>query len=143
MTTSIIIWSLFLLSAQLTHIGDAAREHTKKLEGKWVVRRFEYEEHDLTDYFKGVSIEFTDKTALVRFTNTQAASDYSLNTSKTPHQIDVVSRASKKTLKGIYTISDDSLTMCLDITGDHSRPSSFKTRMKSFVAIVQLTRSKP
>jgi uncharacterized protein (TIGR03067 family) len=121
--------ALFLFAAGLfSFVDDPKPDDVKKefetLTGTWKVTKMELEGKDLLADFGEVEAEIKDK----ELTTPGIAAGLKLDPSKKPKAIDLSyteGPSAGKTVKGIYKIDGDTLTICRALKEDDERPTEF------------------
>ena len=119
----------------------AIKQEQEKLQSKWKIVRQEFsgavtkEVSDEPDEIKG------DK--WLRPKRKTAEYGLKLDPTKDPKQVDLTAeRLANKTLKGIYKLDGDKLTICYAYDPDQARPTEFKTKRGDKCYLYELERVK-
>jgi uncharacterized protein (TIGR03067 family) len=98
------------------------------------------------DDWKGLKFTFKgNKLTRQDPSGTDMAYTFKAVTSKKPHEFDLVpedGESKGEALKGIFTIKDDELQLCLPISPDDGRPEEFASKDGEPVALIVLKREK-
>jgi len=120
---------------------EAVKQEQEKLKGKWKVVRHEFsgrigkEAFGEPDEIKG------DK--WLRPQRKTAEYGLKLDPAKDPKQVELTAdRLGDKTLKGIYKLDGDKLTICYAYAPDLPRPTEFKTKRGDNCYLYELERVK-
>ena len=127
--TSLKIEARSLANEESRHSSSAVTDDKSdqdKMQGKWKIVRCEFAGRDM-DQTVGVEDTISDAKWLRPQRRT---SEYQLkfDTSKDPKWVDLsAERLGDKSLKGIYKLEGDKLTICYSYNPDSPRPTEFKT----------------
>jgi uncharacterized protein (TIGR03067 family) len=137
--------TLLLIAAGLLAAPVPAQDATKdktNIEGTWEVMSA-VREGKPRDDIKGDKLIFKDGKLTIK--NMKKKKDengtYKLDPGKKPKTIDLTQDGSDKTLKGIYELKGDKLTICVS-PPDSERPDKFESLEGGKTMIIELTRSK-
>ncbi len=112
----------FLLLTVAAHASTPAGQ---ELQGKWVVKSFEYNGSEV-ERLKNAIREFKDgKYSLTPKTGEAIEGAVTLDTSQSPKAIDL--DVNGRIIKGIYELDGDTLTLCYNLASDE-RPSEFASK---------------
>ncbi len=115
-------------AATLLLLVTAARAGTptgQELQGKWVVKSFEYNGSEV-ERLKNAIREFKDgKYSLTPKTGEAIEGAVTFDATQTPKAIDL--DVNGRIIKGIYQLDGDTLTLCYNLASDE-RPSEFASK---------------
>ncbi|MEX2112188.1 MAG: TIGR03067 domain-containing protein [Pirellulales bacterium] len=134
--------ALVLLFAAMAHAGNTAQAGNiddQQLQGKWIVKSFEYNGAEV-DRLKDAVREFSDS----KYTLTPKSGDaiegsVTLDESKSPKTIDL--DVNGRILKGIYQLDGDTLKLCYNLSSE-DRPTEFVSKPDSGLIVVVHSREK-
>ncbi|HWG46639.1 MAG TPA: TIGR03067 domain-containing protein [Gemmataceae bacterium] len=136
-----------LLFAAADPKKDATKDELKKLQGTWEVISIvangekvpKEETAELKVIISGSKIVFKEP-------NKSDETTFKIDPAKKPKEIDITPPANAKedgTLKGIYSLEDDNLKMCYNVSRKGGRPAEFATKARDGRVLFVLKRAKP
>src|SRR5262245_26427939 len=135
-----------LLIATTTAQSGGARKDAEKLKGTWVVVAHENDgKPEPVSKTKPGQVVITNDTVTISVKDKLEGSNYKVDATNRPHQIDMTCASGKdkgKTVKGIYELNGDELKICFAQPGDE-RPAAFSTRPGSHQMCCVLKRAAP
>jgi uncharacterized protein (TIGR03067 family) len=143
MTRAIVLiacWALFVSTTRGQKPDDAAAADMKAMVGKWKVEKAEIGGKDALPLFKDYTLEIAEGgkyTVLIGALKDIGA--FTVDPSKKPAEMDIKGTEGPnkgKTIKTIYQLDGDTLTVCYDL-GGVARPTKFETKAdtKEFLAV--------
>jgi uncharacterized protein (TIGR03067 family) len=113
--------------------AHAADPDLARLQGKWIVESFEYNDSPV-EIMKEAIREFKDdKYTLTPKTGEPINGAAKIDSTQKPKQIDL--EVNGRTLKGIYEIDGDTLKLCYTLNGDE-RPTELDSKPDSGTVLV-------
>jgi uncharacterized protein (TIGR03067 family) len=115
------------------------------LTGVWKVSNLTFAGGD-QDGWKGLKFTFKGTKLVHQTPEGEATYTYKLDGSKKPAEVDLVAEDGEnkgKTLKGIYTVKDGELKVCVPLSADIDRPKEFASKDGEQIALVVLKKDKP
>jgi uncharacterized protein (TIGR03067 family) len=112
-----------LITDDLPKPEDVKKE-VEKFQGSWKFVKLERDGEDLTNQLGDVEMEVKGE----EYTAPNIAAKFKLDPSKTPKAIDLSyteGPAAGHTLKGIYKLDGDTLTICRALAEEDKRPTEF------------------
>jgi RNA polymerase sigma-70 factor (ECF subfamily) len=138
---------LTLLALGLLVAGDEpksedAKKEAEALRGTWTFSKMERDGGDLTDQFGGVEVRFEAE----KFSSPGIEATFTLDPTKTPKAIDISYKegpAAGQTIKAIYKLEGETLTICRALSQGDERPKEFAAPAGSGRFLFQFKRNKP
>ena len=137
--------SLLLLAAGTLVAADTPADDAKKaleqLRGGWKVEKAEMNGKAYSeDVVKTMTVEFKDRRLTIKDGPTNQDAEIKLDPTMKPATIDLtVARGAKETVKGIYELNGDTLTLCW---ARKERPTAFESKPGGDVVLLVLKRAK-
>ncbi len=130
---------LLLAAAHAGNAAHAASTDDQELQGKWIVKSFEYNGAEV-DRLKDAVREFKNgKYSLSPTSGEAIEGSVTLDTSKSPKSIDL--DVNGRILKGIYQLDGDTLKLCYNLSSEE-RPTEFVSKPDSGLIVVVHSREK-
>jgi uncharacterized protein (TIGR03067 family) len=125
--------------------GKEGKEVADPIKGTWTVESILRDGQDVDDA-KGDKVTFGGGKLMIKTKDRDQEGTYKVDPSGKPATIDVVPGEGPnagKTLKGIYRVKGDELTICIPVNADSARPKEFEGKEGSGLMLVSLKRDKP
>lgn len=142
----------FFLAAVVAYADDkpdAAAADLKAMVGKWKIEKAESGGEDITPLVKDAKFEILGggKYTLELTGAEKDSGTFTVDPSKSPKEIDVKPTAGPlkgKTMKAIYKIDGDAMTICYqhDLEGGKPRPEKFETKGAPTLVLIVYKRAK-
>ncbi|MBY0525206.1 MAG: TIGR03067 domain-containing protein [Gemmataceae bacterium] len=137
----LVALTTLLLAAQAPK-DDAETKEREALKGLWRVTAFEINGKEIgEEKIKRFEVVFDRKTVTIKANTQERESTYTLDLSKRPRTIDLVSKDNKTTL-GIIEREGDRMKLCLALEGAKKRPTEFASKERSDTQMFTLRRQK-
>jgi uncharacterized protein (TIGR03067 family) len=124
----------------------ADQDDAKAMQGTWVIESAQLAGRNHTDDFAGMKLVIDGNRYVVEFGKNTDKGTFTLDPTKTPRRIDVVSAEGPfkgKTLPGIYELKGDNLTLCFEADGKgDQRPTKFEAPEMTRFALLTYRREK-
>jgi uncharacterized protein (TIGR03067 family) len=122
---------------------DDAKDDQKNIQGAWTVVSIEQGgEKQPEEKVKDVRITFgADGKGHIKHGDKEMDMTYELDSAKSPKQI-TVKHDNGVTMRGIYKLDGDTLTVCMGEEDSNERPTEFATKAGSKAHMVTLKRDK-
>jgi uncharacterized protein (TIGR03067 family) len=127
-------------------VADPAQDELEKLQGPWKVVSLEKDgKKQSEDAVKTLKITIKEDKFLFKEGDKESEATLKIDPAKKPKTIDLVVKEGDalKTLKGIYQLDGDDLTICAAGDPNGERPTKFATKPKTHVGLLVLKREKP
>jgi uncharacterized protein (TIGR03067 family) len=118
-----------------------AKKEAEKLRGTWTFSKMERDGRDLTDQFGGVEVVFEAE----KFSSPGIEAAFTLDPSKSPKAMDISYKegpAAGQTIKAIYKLEGETLTICRALAKADDRPKEFAAPAGSGRFLFQFKRNK-
>jgi uncharacterized protein (TIGR03067 family) len=135
---------LLLIAADSKGGKDIKKPDEANVEGVWKVSALTFNGSEIDDA-KGSKFTFKGKKLARQTGDGEETYAFKLDGTKTPGEVDFVPDQGDnkgKTLKGIYSLKDGELKLCLSLSPDGSRPKKFESKDGEEVALVVLKKDK-
>jgi uncharacterized protein (TIGR03067 family) len=146
MRSTLWLLGLTLLLGAAEPRKDDATNDPEPLQGGWtMVLVFRNGQEAPPDLAKSGELIIEDREYRAKLGSDSMMATIKVDSSKTPKQIDLTLSTGEnkgQTVKGIYKISGDDLTICRGLTARESRPSEFAAPVDSGLLLVTWKRSK-
>ncbi len=124
--------AIVLLMAGLVACGDEpkaddVKKEVEKLQGTWTISKIERDGEDLTEQIGGAEVEIEGE----KYTAPNIAASFKLDPSKSPKSIDLSyteGPAAGKTIKAIYKLEGETLTICRAMSAESECPDRVRRR---------------
>jgi uncharacterized protein (TIGR03067 family) len=138
---------LFAVLAPTATADDKADADLKAMVGKWTVVKAELGGKDVTEHLKDLDFQVRDKGAYTAKVGKMVDKGaFTVDPSKSPKHMDIKTGkdgpSAGKTIKAIYKIDGDSLTVCYEFGGEGDRPTEFKTKPDTKQYLAEYKRAK-
>ncbi len=127
-------------------IADPAKDDLEKFQGAWKVVSLEKDGKKLPeDTVKTLRVSVKDDKFVLKEGDKEAEATIKLDPEMKPKTIDLAVKEGEtvKTIKGIYQLDGDDLTICAAGDDKAARPTQFATKPKTHVGLLVLKREKP
>jgi uncharacterized protein (TIGR03067 family) len=142
----IACWALFVSTAVGQKPDDAVAAELKALVGKYRVKKAEVGGKDVTEDFKEMKFEVTGPGKyVVQFGEEKDDATFTVDVTKKPKEMDIKSTGGPlkgKTVKIIYKLEDDTITVCFDHDKPENRPMKFETKEGTMLVLIVYKREK-
>ena len=140
------LFALISLAVGLLGVGDGpdsqdGKQEAEKLRGTWTFTKMVRNGQNLLTQFGEVEVVFDAK----KFTSPGIEAEYTLDPSKNPKAIDISYKqgpAAGQTIKAIYKLEGDTLTICRALTQKDERPKEFAAPAGSGKFLFEFKRNK-
>ena len=127
-------------------VADPAADELEKLQGPWKVVSLEKDGKKQTeDAVKGLKVTIKEDKFLFKEGDKESEAALKVDPAQKPKTIDLMVKEGDalKTIKGIYLLDGDDLTICAAGDPNGERPTKFATKAKTHVGLLVLKREKP
>jgi uncharacterized protein (TIGR03067 family) len=125
---------------------DAAEADLKAMVGKWKVEKAELGGKDATAVVKDVKLELAEGGKYkLDLLGQKDEGTFSVDPSKKPAEMDIKGMEGPnkgKTIKTIYKLEGDTLTVCYELGGGTTRPTKFETKPDTKLFLATYKREK-
>jgi uncharacterized protein (TIGR03067 family) len=140
------LWGLIFLLGFARTVMSQAPDDVEPLQGGWtMVLVFRNGEEVPADQAKSGELIVEDQEYRARLGELAVTATIKLDSSKAPKEIDLTFTSGEqkgKTVKGIFKIAGDDLTICRGLSENEARPSEFAAPVNSGLLLVTWKRSK-
>ncbi len=123
---------LFAVLAPTATGDDKTDADLKAMVGKWKIEKAELSGKDISDAIKEAKFEITaGGKYTLQIGEEKDAGSFTIDPSKKPKEIDVKPTAGPlkdKTMKAIYKLDGDTMTVCYQHDADGKRPEKFESK---------------
>jgi uncharacterized protein (TIGR03067 family) len=138
--------ALALCLSPITRADEKADADLKAMVGKWKVEKAEYDGKDITAFFTTLKFGIhAGGKYTVDFGKEKDEGTFTVDPSKSPKEVDVKSEAGPnkgKTIKAIYKIDGDTMTVCYEHDTNEPRPTKFESKAKTTHLLITYKREK-
>jgi uncharacterized protein (TIGR03067 family) len=143
----VLVPVLFAVAVPLASADEKADADLKAMVGKWKVEKAVLGGQDLTEHLKDMKFEITaGGKYTVEIGPENDAGTFTVDPAKSPKQLDVKPTGGPnkgKTVKGIYKIDGDTMTICYDHMADAAKhPEKFESKDGTTLLLMVYKRQK-
>jgi uncharacterized protein (TIGR03067 family) len=146
MTRSLCVTLILTLSMSGLSRGDDVKRAAKSMDGAWLASTAELGGEKFPDEIrKTMKLVMDEGKYTVTVGKNPDRGTVKVDSSKKPKEMDITGTEGPnkgKTILAIYEMTDDTLTICYDLSGK-ARPSEFKTAKDTKLFLVTYKREKP